>query len=240
MFKNKLNMENIPKHIALIMDGNGRWAKKRFLPRTFGHEKGMERVKEILKAAREINVEYLTVYAFSSENWNRPENEVGFLMKLLSKYIERELEEIHQNNVKLKVLGELDRIPEAVRFKIQDALEKTKNNTGIVFNIALNYGSRQEIIRGIKKLVDEVKTNKLDIENLDEELFESYLYTENQPDPDLIIRTSGEQRISNFLLYQMAYSEFVFTDTLWPDFGKENFFECIYEYQKRDRRFGKV
>lgn len=240
MLKDKLNKENIPKHIAIIMDGNGRWAKKRFLPRTFGHEKGMERVKEILKAAREIGVEYLTVYAFSSENWNRPEKEVGFLMKLLSKYIEKELEEIQKNNVRLNVLGELDRIPSFVKDKIYDALEKTKKNTGIVFNIALNYGSRQEIIRGIKNIVQEVNDGRLNIDNLDENAFKSYLYTVGQPDPDLIIRTSGEQRISNFLLYQMAYSEFVFTDTLWPDFEKENFFECIYEYQKRDRRFGKV
>ncbi|KNF08849.1 isoprenyl transferase UppS [Gottschalkia purinilytica] len=236
----KIDMDRLPEHIAIIMDGNGRWAKKRFLPRTAGHRKGVERVKDIVKAAGNLGIKYLTVYAFSTENWKRPKDEVNSLMTLLIEFLNKELEEMHSNNIKIKVLGDLKSMPLRVRDEVEKSIEKTKNNTKMVFNIALNYGGRQEILEGIKRTVTDINNNKIKIEDLDEELFGNYLYTANQADPDILIRTSGEERISNFLLYQMAYTEFVFTDVFWPDFKEEIFYKCIIEFQHRKRRFGGI
>lgn len=236
----KIDTEKLPKHIAIIMDGNGRWAKKRLLPRTAGHKVGVERVRDAIKAVDELGIKYLTLYAFSTENWKRPQEEVQMLMKLLAEYLKRELDELHKNGVRIRVLGSLDEIPEKVRAEILNSIEKTKDNDNIVLNIALNYGSRQEIVRGIREFASEVLEGKRDLDSLDEESFKGYLYTGSQPDPDMVIRTSGEERISNFLLYQIAYSELIFTDTLWPDFKKENLHEAIAEFQKRKRRFGGI
>jgi undecaprenyl diphosphate synthase len=237
---NKLDLEKLPNHIAIIMDGNGRWAKKRLLPRTAGHKVGVERVRDIIKAADELNIKYLTLYAFSTENWKRPQEEVDMLMKLLAEYLKRELKELDKNGVRINVLGDLEEIPDRVRAEIIKSIETTKNNQNIVLNIALNYGSRQEIIRAVKSISSDVLNSELKIDEVDEEVFKKYLYTTGQPDPDMVIRTSGEQRISNFLLYQIAYSEFIFTDVLWPDFKKENLYEAIIEFQRRKRRFGGI
>lgn len=236
----KIDLEKLPNHIAIIMDGNGRWAKKRFLPRTAGHKVGVERVRDIIKAVDELNIKYLTLYAFSTENWKRPQDEVQMLMKLLAEYLKRELDELHKNGVRIRVLGSLEEIPDRVRDEILNSIEKTKENENIILNIALNYGSRQEIIRGIKAFSRDLIEGNASIESLDEESFKTYLYTENQPDPDMVIRTSGEERISNFLLYQIAYSELIFTDTPWPDFKKENLHKAIAEFQNRKRRFGGI
>lgn len=236
----KIDTEKLPEHIAIIMDGNGRWAKKRFLPRTAGHKVGVERVRDAIKTVDELGIKYLTLYAFSTENWKRPQDEVQMLMKLLAEYLKKELDELHRNGVRIRVLGSLDEIPEKVRTEILNSMEKTKDNDNIVLNIALNYGSRQEIVRGIREFASDVLEGKKDLDSLDEESFKDYLYTGSQPDPDMVIRTSGEERISNFLLYQIAYSELIFTDTLWPDFKKENLHEAIAEFQKRKRRFGGI
>ncbi len=233
-----IDMDNVPKHIAIIMDGNGRWAKKRFLPRTAGHKAGVERVRDVIKAVDKLNIKYLTLYAFSTENWKRPKDEVGILMNLLATYLKKEIDELDEKGVRIRVLGSLDRIPEKVRQEIENSIERTRENDNIVLNIALNYGSRDEIIRAVKDIVHDYEHGIVNIEDIDEESFKNYLYTENQPDPDLMIRTSGEHRLSNFLLYQLAYSEFVFTETAWPDFTEEKLFEIIEQYQKRDRRFG--
>ncbi|MDO5707994.1 MAG: isoprenyl transferase [Andreesenia angusta] len=235
-----IDMKKIPKHVAIIMDGNGRWAKKRLMPRTAGHKVGVERVRDIIKAVDKLNIKYLTLYAFSTENWKRPSDEVGVLMQLLANYLKKEIDELDRKNVRIRVLGELDRIPKKVREEIEKAIIRTKDNDNIVLNIALNYGSRLEIIRAVKNIVEDCSNEKLDIERLDEEKFKEYLYTEDQPDPDLMIRTSGEQRLSNFLLYQLAYSEFIFTETAWPDFTEDEFFKAIELYQNRNRRFGDI
>ncbi|WP_052045163.1 isoprenyl transferase [Caloranaerobacter azorensis] len=238
--KNLVDKNKLPRHIAIIMDGNGRWAKKRFLPRTAGHKEGVERVKEIVRACGNLGIEYLTLYAFSTENWARPKDEVDTLMKLLVEYLRKELDTLHRNNVKIKVLGNIERLPDLPKSEIVRAIEKTKNNKKLILNIALNYGSRDEIIEAVKNIVHDVKYNKIDVEEINKEIFKKYLYTGDQPDPDLLIRTSGEQRVSNFLLYQIAYSEFYFTDILWPDFKEEHLYKAILEYQKRERRFGKI
>lgn len=235
-----IDMNNLPKHIAIIMDGNGRWAKKRFLPRTAGHKVGVERVRDVIQTVYDLKIKHLTLYAFSTENWKRPEDEVGVLMNLLASYLKKEINELDEKGVKIKVLGELDRIPVKIREEIESSVERTKNNNSLTFNIALNYGSRMEIVRGVKNAIKDYENGIIDIDDINEESFKDYLYTEGQPDPDLMIRTSGEYRLSNFLLYQLAYSEFIFTDTAWPDFGKEKLIEVIKEYQKRDRRFGGV
>lgn len=236
----ELDMNNIPKHIAIIMDGNGRWAKARNLPRTMGHKAGVETIRNIVKEADALGVKYVTFYAFSTENWKRPKEEVNALMKLLVQYLRKELDELHENGVVINVLGDISRLPQECINEINRAKEKTKNNTGLVMNMALNYGGRAEIVRAIKNIVLDAKEAKIDINDIDEAFVNKYLYTANMPDPDMIIRPSGEQRLSNFLLWQCAYSEFWYSDINWPDFTAENLKEAIIDYQKRNRRFGGV
>lgn len=236
----KIDMENLPNHIGIIMDGNGRWAKKRFLPRNYGHQEGVQRVIEIVTAANNLGIKYLSLYAFSTENWKRPKEEINGLMKILVLYINSELNKLHSNNVKVKTMGDIDKLPEFALKEVQKAVSKTFNNTGMVLNIGLNYGGRDEIVLGIKKVFDDIKDQKITIEDLNVESFKDYLYTEGQPDLDLLIRPSGELRISNFMLYQAAYSEFYFSDVLWPDFKKKDLLLSIIDYQTRNRRFGGI
>lgn len=236
----KIDMENLPNHIGIIMDGNGRWAKKRFLPRNYGHQEGVQRVIEIVTAANNLGVKYLSLYAFSTENWKRPKEEINGLMKILVLYINSELNKLHSNNVKVKTMGDIDKLPEFALKEVKKAVNKTFNNTGMVLNIGLNYGGRDEIVLGIKKVFDDIKDQKITIEDLNVESFKDYLYTEGQPDLDLLIRPSGELRISNFMLYQAAYSEFYFSDVLWPDFKKKDLLLSIIDYQTRNRRFGGI
>ncbi|MDO5303328.1 MAG: isoprenyl transferase [Clostridia bacterium] len=238
-----IDMDRIPESIAVIMDGNGRWAKKRFLPRVAGHNAGMLAMKEIIKTASTIGVKHLTVYAFSTENWKRTEEEVSGIFKLLVKYVDSELDELHKNNVRVRILGDYSIIPKAAKNSIEKSLATTAENTGLQFNIALNYGSRAEIVRAVNRINEDIRGGKLEADTeVTEELLSRYLYTGDEngniPDPDLIIRTSGEERLSNFLLWQSAYSEFAFTDVLWPDFTPEEFKRLIEVYQNRDRRFG--
>lgn len=237
-----IDLNSLPTHIGIIMDGNGRWAKKRNLPRNFGHQEGMERVIEIVESASKIGIKYLTLYAFSTENWKRPQTEIEGLMKILVLYIRRELDKLHRNNIKLNILGDITKLPETPRLEVERAVEKTKNNTKMTLNIALNYGGRDEIIYGIKGFLNDLELGKITKDELNTKTFSNYLYTKGQPDVDLIIRPSGELRISNFLLYQMAYAEFYFSDSdiLWPDFKEENFYYAILDYQKRNRRFGGI
>lgn len=232
--------DNIPKHVAIIMDGNGRWAKKRGLPRIAGHKEGMDVVKEIVKAARKYKVEILTLYAFSTENWKRPKTEVEFLMKLPKEFLHIYLPELIEKNVRIDTIGNFADLPAHTKEAIQYAKDKTKNNNGLLLNFALNYGSRYEIMRAIKKIMTDIDGSKLSIDALDEKVFSDYLYTTGLTDPDLLIRTSGEQRLSNFLLWQVAYSEFWFTDVLWPDFNEKIFGEALHDYQQRKRRYGGI
>nr|WP_236911943.1 isoprenyl transferase [Clostridium sp. Cult1] len=238
--KNKIDLDRVPKHVAIIMDGNGRWAKKRFLPRTAGHQEGMKRVIEIVEVAEKLNIKYLSLYAFSTENWKRPKEEIDGLMKLLVQYIRIELDRIHKNNVKIQTMGDLNKLPKFAKKEVERAIEKTKNNTKMILNIGLNYGGRDEIVRGIKNLLEDYKMGKLKEEDIDEEIFKNYLYTNNLPDPDLLIRPSGELRLSNFMLYQIAYTEFWFSHIYWPDFKEEEFYKAIIDYQRRNRRFGGI
>lgn len=235
-----LDKNNIPKHIAIIMDGNGRWAKKRKLPRTMGHKAGVETIRKIVREAQNLGVEYLTLYAFSTENWKRPQDEVSSLMKLLIQYLRSELEELNINRVSIRISGDTTKLPKEAQKEIEDAVIKTENNNKLVLNIAFNYGGRDEIIRAIKLIGKDLLDSKFEVETIDEKVFESYLYTANMPDPDLIIRPSGEKRISNFLLWQCAYSEFWYSNVFWPDFTEKNLHEAIIEYQNRDRRFGGI
>ncbi len=235
---NELDMNNIPKHVAIIMDGNGRWAKEHGVSRLSGHDAGMKAMKEIVKRSSTLGVEHLTVYAFSTENWKRSEEEVGGIFNLLIIYVDRELKELNDNNVKVNIVGDREALSDKVNKSIDKALSRTKNNDGLKFNIALNYGSRAEIIHAVKKVGQDIKDNDLNPENIDEYMIDSNLLTAGTPDPDVIIRTSGEMRLSNFLLWQAAYSEFVFTDVLWPDYSPEEFEKSIIEYQSRKRRFG--
>ncbi|MCX7884795.1 MAG: isoprenyl transferase [Caloramator sp.] len=236
----ELDMNNIPKHIAIIMDGNGRWAKKRNLPRSFGHKAGVETIREIVKACSNIGVKYLTLYAFSTENWKRPADEVSTLMNLLVEYLRGELEELNRNNVIINYIGDISALPDLCQKELVNSNIKTKNNTGLTLNLALNYGGRDEIIKAVKNIYIDMLKNNIDIEKIDEKLISNYLYTKNIPDPDLLIRTSGEIRLSNFLLWQIAYTELYFTDIYWPDFKPYHLYKAIIDYQKRDRRFGTV
>lgn len=233
-----IDADNIPKHIAIIMDGNGRWAKKRGLPRTLGHKAGVETIRNIVKECSRLNVGYLTLYAFSTENWKRPVEEVNALMKLLVQYLKSEFEELNKNDVVINYIGDIDGLPEVCRNELKSAYEKTKNNKGVVLNLALNYGGRDEILHAINSLIKDLNLNKIKDDIVTEEVFERYLYTASMPDPDLIIRPSGELRISNFLLWQCAYSEFWYSDICWPDFKPEDLRRAIGDYQKRSRRFG--
>lgn len=237
----QLDMEKLPQHIAIIMDGNGRWAKKRNLPRIAGHKQGVEALRGIIKKASELGIGYLTLYAFSTENWNRPVDEVSGLMELLVHYLRKEVNELHANQVRIKTLGDIQMLPEEARNEISKATELTKNNPGLTVCIALNYGSRKELIQAVKSVAEEYKDGTIaELDAIDESLFSSHLYTKDIPDPDLMIRTSGEIRISNFLMWQLAYSELWFTDKFWPDFKPADFVEAIVDYQSRNRRFGGV
>jgi len=236
----ELDYDAMPKHIAFIMDGNGRWAKRRGMPRLFGHNAGTETLKKVVKESKRLGVPYITFYAFSTENWKRPSDEVNGLMSILVKFIQSEIQEIHENNIKINILGDIERLPKYAREQVDFALELTQYNTEMHFNIALNYGSRDEIVQAVRKIATEVENNALKIDQIDENLFSNYLYTSGMPDPDLLIRTSGEQRLSNFLLWQLAYSEFTFIETYWPDFDEKELQKAIHEFQKRNRRFGAV
>ena len=230
----------VPYHVAIIMDGNGRWAKKKGLPRIFGHKAGAEAVRDIIKTSRDIGVKYLTLYVFSKENWKRPYEEVKNLMYLIKIILKREIEDLNKNNVRLKVIGDVEDLPHDVQEIIKYAIDRTKNNGGLVLTLAISYGGRAEIIKAIKKILMDFEKGNLHFEDIDEEFFRNYLYDPELPDPDLIIRTSGELRISNFLLWQSAYSEFYFTKTLWPDFRRNEFLKAIEDYSKRVRKFGTI
>ena len=233
-------MLTIPQHVAIIMDGNGRWAKKRFMPRSYGHVQGSKVVEKVIRAAGEMGIKYLTVYAFSTENWKRPEEEVGTLMKLLNNYLDDCIKKCKKNNMRVKVLGEIHRLSPELQEKIVRLEEESKEYDGIQFTMALNYGSRDEMVRAMRKMTADVKKGVIAEEEITEELFASYLDTAGMPDPDLMIRTSGEERLSNFMMWQLAYTEFYFTDILWPDFGKEELIKAVEYYNGRDRRFGAV
>jgi len=239
-YKEKINTSNLPSHIAIIMDGNGRWAKKQGKLRMFGHENGTKSVTKTVEAVAELGVSHLTLYAFSTENWNRPKLEVQTLMKLLIKSLKKEIKTLQKNNIRLNAIGNLNALPNKVLTELNDVIDKTKNNNRVVLTLALSYGSREEIISAIKEISDKVKNNIISSEKIDESVINEHLYTRNLPDVDLLIRTSGEQRISNFLLWQIAYAELYFTDVLWPDFSKEDLYHAIVNYQKRERRFGKT
>lgn len=232
--------ENIPAHIAIIMDGNGRWAKQRSLPRFAGHREGINSVREITRICGEIGIRHLTLYTFSTENWARPKAEVSALMQLLLTSIRKEIKNLHENNVRLTTIGAFQDLPKSARKGIEEGIEITKNNTGLNLNLALSYGSRQEIIQAIKHIAEMVDSGKLKIDDIDQKQFEKLLYTNNIPDPDLLIRTGGEFRVSNFLLWQIAYTEIFVTDTYWPAFREKELLEAIVEFQSRERRFGKV
>ena len=236
----QIDKKKLPKHLAVIMDGNGRWAKKQGLFRTFGHENGTKAVREIVEACAALPIPYLTLYAFSTENWNRPKIEVDTLMKLLVSSLKSEIKTLLDNQIKLNAIGNLDALPKKARRELLDVIEKTKSNTRMTLTLALSYGSREEIIKTIKEISDKVKNNLISPSSIDESVINNHLYTQNLPDVDLLIRTSGEQRISNFLLWQIAYAELYFTETLWPDYTKNHLFEAILNYQNRERRFGKT
>jgi undecaprenyl diphosphate synthase len=238
--KEDIMSKPIPKHVAIIMDGNGRWAKKRALPRVAGHHEGMKVVRRITRIANELGVQVLTLYAFSTENWKRPKTEVDYLMKLPEEFLGTFLPELVDENVKVQTIGNLEEVPTHTRRAIQHAMNETKDNDGLILNFALNYGSRDEITKAVKRIVNDVSSDKLSIEDVNEQLIGNYLMTSTIHDPDLLIRTSGEIRLSNFMLWQLAYSEFWFTDILWPDFSENEFLQAIGEYQHRGRRFGGV
>jgi undecaprenyl diphosphate synthase len=234
----KIDAGNLPQHIAIIMDGNGRWAEKHTIGRIRGHRKGAQAVRTVVRTCREIGIKYLTLFAFSTENWERPEKEVRALMFLLEEYLTKELEELQKQEIRLITIGEIERLNQSVKEKLLQVKESTLKNDKMVLNLALSYGAKDEIIRAVKKIIEDNKTGKIDIDKLNKETFGNYLYTFGMPDPDLLIRTSGECRISNFLLWQLAYTELYFTKVLWPDFTKDDLFKAINSYQKRERRFG--
>ncbi len=238
--KENINPEYLPNHVALIMDGNGRWAKEKGKLRVFGHENGAKAVRKVIEAAAELNIKFITLYAFSTENWNRPKREVDTLMKLLVKALKKEIKTLHNNTIQLNAIGNLKMLPEKVRTELQEVIQATKNYNKLTVTLALSYGAREEITNCVKKIAEKVKNNIISVENIDESVINKHLYTQNLPDVDLLIRTSGEKRISNFLIWQSAYAELYFTNTLWPDFNKEGFYKAIIDYQKRERRFGKT
>lgn len=239
-FKDKINPQQLPKHVAIIMDGNGRWAKSRGEKRTFGHKHAIKAVREVVNACNEIHIPYLTLYTFSSENWNRPEDEVDTLMSLISETLILEAEEIFTKGLRMHIIGDIEKLPPVVQEQMLHLVDVTKNNTKGNLILALSYGSQHEILSAVKKISAKVKNGELTEDQITEKVFEDHLYTCEFPPVDLMIRTSGEVRISNFLLWQIAYAELQFLDTLWPDFGREDFFKCIYEYQNKERRFGKI
>lgn len=234
----ELDLNKLPVHVAMIMDGNGRWAKKRLMPRVAGHRAGMSKVKTIIRMSSDIGIKYLTLYAFSTENWKRPKDEVGALMGLLIEFLQKELDEMHEKNVVFNTIGDITRLPQPVIDVLENAKQKTKSNTGMTLNIALNYGSRTEIKEAVKKIASEVKDGLLETDAITEQTIADYLDTAGQPDPDFMIRTSGEERLSNYLLYQLAYAEFYFTSVYWPDFDEREYEKALLEYQLRQRRYG--
>jgi len=236
----KLDYQRIPKHIAIIMDGNGRWAKERNLPRTMGHKAGVETIRPIVKECSRLGVKCLTLYAFSTENWKRPQDEVEAIMNLLVQYLAKEFDELNKNNVVINSIGDIGKLPEQCRIELGKAYEKTKNNTGLTLNLALNYGGRDELLHAFKGIIKDINEGKISESEVDEQTIADHLFTAGMPDPDIIIRPSGELRLSNFLLWQCAYSEFWFSDIKWPDFKTDDLHRAIYDYQMRDRRFGKV
>ena len=236
----ELNIDQLPNHIAIIMDGNGRWAINKGLLRNIGHQNGAKTVKEIVETCAKINIKYLTLYAFSTENWNRPKLEVELLMKLLISSLKKEVKTLQKNNIKLSTIGNLNSLPTKVAKELKDVIEKTKDNNRLTLTLALSYGSREELIKTVIEISLKVKKNLISPENINKSVINNHLYDHYLPDVDLLIRTSGEQRISNFLLWEIAYAELFFSDTLWPDFNKENLFEAILNYQNRERRFGKT
>lgn len=235
-----MEFEKKPKHIAIMMDGNGRWAKKRGLPRSFGHKAGMEPIREIVKECSLLDIGYLTLYAFSTENWKRPEDEVKGLMKLLTQYLRSEFNELNENNVIINYIGDISQLPIECQEELEKAKKLTQSNTGLTLNLALNYGGRNELLHSVKTIAEELLSGKLTVDEIDEQLISSNLYTQSMPDPDLMIRTSGEMRLSNFLIWQLAYAEFYFPEKLWPDFTRDDLHEAIRVYASRDRRFGAV
>lgn len=237
--KNGAAGEKLPRHIAIIMDGNGRWAKKRGMPRTLGHKKGAENVVKITRAMKESGVKYLTLYAFSTENWQRSKDEVDALMQLLNEYLDKELKEIMDNNVRIVFIGERYMLSDSIQAKMAFLEKESEKNTDLTLCIALSYGSRQEILSAVKKIAAKVKEGSMDISQITQDVFSEELYTKEIPDPDVLIRTSGEQRISNYLLWQSAYTELFFTNTLWPDFGKDELWDIINKFNQRERRYGK-
>lgn len=235
-----LDQERLPKHVAVIMDGNGRWAKRRGIPRIMGHRRGVDTLKRLLRCCKDWGIQALTAYAFSTENWGRPIEEVEFLMTLFERVLMRELKEMMEENVRIQFVGNLTALPQSLQDQIKRAMTQTQNNTGIQFTVATNYGGREEILQACRTIATQVQHGQLQPEEIDEALFSRHLYTANIGDPDLLIRTSGEMRLSNFLLWQMAYAEFYITDAFWPDFDREAFHQALIAYQKRDRRFGKL
>jgi len=236
----EVDKKHLPKHVAIIMDGNGRWAKERNFSRSKGHIEGTKRVEEIIDYANEIGIKALTLYTFSTENWNRPESEVDLLMKIITVVLERKITKLINTNIQFRTIGRKERIPSSVLNIIDKVAEKTKNNTGLIMNLAFNYSSRVEIVDAMKKIAQGIKDKNIDVEDVNEEMISDSLYTCNLDDPDLLIRTSGEMRISNFLLWQLSYAEFYFSDKLWPDFSLEEFQKAILTFQKRERRFGSI
>lgn len=235
-----IDLNKVPQHIAIIMDGNGRWAKNKFLPRVAGHKAGVETIRTVLRECKKLNVKYVTLYAFSTENWKRPKLEVDALMNLLSTYLKSEVDTLHKENVKLTAIGDIDNLPSQCVIELNKAIELTKNNTGCNLNLALNYGGRLDIKNALVHIIKDVKDGKINIDEIDEETISNHLSTKCIPDPDLIIRTSGEERLSNFLLWEVAYSEFYFTNVHWPDFDEKELQKAIFTYQNRDRRFGGI
>ena len=240
MFKEKINLESLPQHISIIMDGNGRWAKQKGLLRALGHEEGTKAVRDVVEGSAELGIKNLTLYAFSTENWNRPKLEVDTLMRLLVSSLKKEIKTLVKNDIKLIAIGNLSNLPKKAQKELNEVIEKTKINSRMTLTLALSYGSREEIINAVKEISQKVKNEELSSEAIDESIINQHLYTQNLPDVDLLIRTSGEQRISNFLLWQIAYAELYFSNILWPDFRREDLYEAIYNYQTRERRFGKT
>ncbi len=234
----RLDPKRLPRHVAIIMDGNGRWAKRHRLRRILGHRRGADSVREIVRACRELGVNVLTLFAFSTENWLRPKAEVNALMRLLADYVDSELEEMLEQGIRFKVIGRPEELPKRVREKIDNAIEKTADNANLILNLALSYGGRAEILSAVQRLLKRLREGELREEDLSEDMLSECMYTSGLPDPDLLIRTSGESRVSNFLLWQIAYTEIYFTETLWPDFNKEEFIKALLDYEKRERRFG--
>ncbi|MEE8580313.1 MAG: isoprenyl transferase [Myxococcota bacterium] len=238
MRERRIHIDHVPRHVAIVMDGNGRWAEARGLPRNEGHRAGLESVRAVVRAAHELGVEYLTLYAFSLENWSRPKGEVGELMRLLEYYLEAEMEEVMRNGIRVRPIGRLDRLPASTRQKVEDVVARTADNREMTLVFALSYGGRAEIVDAARKLMREAEVGKMDPERLDEKIFAAYLYEPDLPDPDLLIRSGAERRVSNFLLWQIAYTEIYTTDLMWPDFRKSHLVDAILDYQQRERRFG--